>query len=297
MASLEDFEARMNATIERNAFLESELDEKESLKVAVQRLKDETRDLRAELRVLAAPATPARAPPPGSVVNGIGGAATPTKRAFSLDSPINGSAIPTFSPAVVGSCEANNNVDSNKLANGNNNSAGGVPAPPLTPSARISALNIVGDLLRKVGALELKLSSCRNIVKENSGATSSGTGVSSGLVLGASRALSPHASSNHLAQSSSNPHFTFGTGVRSNTTPSTPSSSPGLTFPSSTPQQKLVLNPYVTDRSSRRVSSSAGSGTPSGYGSKVPNNGHLVGIGGPASGPPPVPVAGGSKRV
>ena len=39
LASLEDFEARMNSTIERNAFLESELDEKESLKVSVQRLK------------------------------------------------------------------------------------------------------------------------------------------------------------------------------------------------------------------------------------------------------------------
>ena len=31
--------------------------------------------------------------------------------------------------------------------------------------SRISALGIVGDLLRKVGALELKLVSCRNIVK------------------------------------------------------------------------------------------------------------------------------------
>jgi hypothetical protein len=30
--------------IERNAFLESELDEKESLKAAVQRMKDETRE-------------------------------------------------------------------------------------------------------------------------------------------------------------------------------------------------------------------------------------------------------------
>lgn len=38
---------------------------------------------------------------------------------------------------------------------------------PLTPSARISALNIVGDLLRKVGALESKLASCRNFVKDN----------------------------------------------------------------------------------------------------------------------------------
>ena len=47
MASLEDFESRMNSAIERNAFLESELDQKESLKSVVQRMKDETRDLRA----------------------------------------------------------------------------------------------------------------------------------------------------------------------------------------------------------------------------------------------------------
>merc|ERR1711974_306989 len=39
LASLEDFEGRMNAAIERNAFLESELDEEENLKMAVQRLK------------------------------------------------------------------------------------------------------------------------------------------------------------------------------------------------------------------------------------------------------------------
>lgn len=43
MTSLEDFEARLNLAIERNAFLESELDEKEDLKVMVQRLKDEAR--------------------------------------------------------------------------------------------------------------------------------------------------------------------------------------------------------------------------------------------------------------
>lgn len=43
LVSLEDFEARLNLAIERNAFLESELDEKETLKAMVQRLKDETR--------------------------------------------------------------------------------------------------------------------------------------------------------------------------------------------------------------------------------------------------------------
>lgn len=37
--------------IERNAFLESELDEKETLKSVVQRLKDETRDLKGELAI------------------------------------------------------------------------------------------------------------------------------------------------------------------------------------------------------------------------------------------------------
>jgi hypothetical protein len=42
----------MNIAIERNAFLESELDEKESLKAVVQRMKDESRDLRAELQIL-----------------------------------------------------------------------------------------------------------------------------------------------------------------------------------------------------------------------------------------------------
>jgi len=43
----------MNVAIERNAFLESELDEKECLRAVAQRMKDETRDLRAELKILA----------------------------------------------------------------------------------------------------------------------------------------------------------------------------------------------------------------------------------------------------
>lgn len=47
IVSLEDFEGRLNQAIERNAFLESELDEKESLLVSVQRLKDEARGEKA----------------------------------------------------------------------------------------------------------------------------------------------------------------------------------------------------------------------------------------------------------
>ncbi|KAI5651875.1 nuclear distribution protein nudE-like 1 isoform X2 [Phthorimaea operculella] len=45
----------------------------------------------------------------------------------------------------------------------------------MTPSSRVTAINIVGDLLRKVGALESKLASCRGSVrpKEHSPNTNS----------------------------------------------------------------------------------------------------------------------------
>ena len=46
VCSLEDFEQRLNSAIERNAFLENELDEKEELIVSVQRLKDESRGIK-----------------------------------------------------------------------------------------------------------------------------------------------------------------------------------------------------------------------------------------------------------
>lgn len=148
LASLEDFEGRMNAAIERNAFLESELDEKESLKMSVQRLKDETRDLRSELKVL----NPQFEEEPDNDKNvGLQMNLDSNKmREDAEGKPINGdSATPQ------------------KLSNGFGPTHHNGSTPPLTPSARISALGIVGDLLRKVGALELKLVSCRNIVKEN----------------------------------------------------------------------------------------------------------------------------------
>lgn len=137
LASLEDFEGRMNNAIERNAYLESELDEKDNLKAAVQRLKDETRDLRSELKVLNPQVSEDEEPD------------NDKQMAREEDSNKKAAATPP------------------KLTNGFSSSHQSGPTPPLTPSARISALGIVGDLLRKVGALELKLVSCRNIVKEN----------------------------------------------------------------------------------------------------------------------------------
>ncbi|XP_048761779.1 nuclear distribution protein nudE homolog 1-like [Ostrea edulis] len=150
VVSLEDFEVRLNQAIERNAFLESELDEKETLTETVQRLKDEAKDLRSELNVV-------QTRPPSSAEN----LATKEDR--------NSNAIHVPIRKKQDSMEENSINDKSSLSTPPNR---GIPmrsstSTPLTPSARISALNIVGDLLRKVGALESKLASCRNFVKDN----------------------------------------------------------------------------------------------------------------------------------
>lgn len=149
ITSLEDFEQRLNQAIERNAFLESELDEKESLLVSVQRLKDEARDLRQELAVRERPSEVTRMSAPSS----------PTPDNEKIDSAVQASLSLPATPLSQSLDNAFNNQKAAALANGCNNSA-------LTPAARISALNIVGDLLRKVGALESKLAACRNFAKD-----------------------------------------------------------------------------------------------------------------------------------
>ncbi|XP_053327791.1 nuclear distribution protein nudE homolog 1 isoform X2 [Spea bombifrons] len=147
--SLEDFEKRMNEAIEKNAILESELDEKENLQVSVQRLKDEARDLRQELAVQE------KQEKPKSSVCG-------SPNSSRIDSTVQTSApsTPLAHRGTLSSLGSPMTCRSSFDA--------GYSGTPLTPSARISALNIVGDLLRKVGALESKLASCRNFVYEQS---------------------------------------------------------------------------------------------------------------------------------
>lgn len=162
--SLEDFEQRMNQVIERNAFLESELDEKENLLESVQRLKDEARDLRQELAVRQKERRPSSSlgkdtDRPDMVCSSAGNPVTPSK-------PIS-SYVTT--PA-------------SNIRRGDN-----LTGTPLTTSARISALNIVGELLRKVGNLESKLASCRDFVYDtsvNRPALTAGPGSPSGLDAG-----------------------------------------------------------------------------------------------------------------
>uniref|UniRef100_W5N6J7 NudE neurodevelopment protein 1-like 1b n=1 Tax=Lepisosteus oculatus TaxID=7918 RepID=W5N6J7_LEPOC len=157
IVSLEDFEQRLNQAIERNAFLESELDEKESLLVSVQRLKDEARDLRQELAVRERQTDVTRMSAPSS----------PTMDSDKMDSAVQASLSLPATP--IGKSIDNGFSSPKGIPNGCSNS-------PLTPSARISALNIVGDLLRKVGALESKLAACRNFAKDQASRKSYSSG-------------------------------------------------------------------------------------------------------------------------
>jgi len=152
LGSLEDFETRLHTAIERNAFLESELDDKESLAVMVQRLKDETKELKQELQVRQK-----------SIHETPDNEKTAEK---SIDE--NEKSDPTKSPVGAPFGSSNSSNSSNKMPSSTPLKLP-VTESGITQAARHSALNIVGDLLRRVGALENKLSTCRTMVKEGNG--------------------------------------------------------------------------------------------------------------------------------
>ncbi|XP_035694390.1 nuclear distribution protein nudE-like 1 isoform X2 [Branchiostoma floridae] len=174
VVSLEEFDGRLNQAIERNAFLESELEEKDQLMETIQRLKDEARDLRLELNVRPTPLSTSKEQagedkdeekPDNDKVERR---SRPTPISMPDNRAVLEKGISTTPP--VGTPPPLRDRGSFSQMNG---AASG--STPLTPSARISALNIVGDLLRKVGALESKLASCRNFVKDQPGSRSSGS--------------------------------------------------------------------------------------------------------------------------
>nr|CAH8872616.1 unnamed protein product [Trichobilharzia regenti] len=124
VVTLEDFESRLNQAIERNAFLENELCEKEDLVVTVQRLKDETRDLHQELAITR------RQPdsiPHHEISDGDGAHPKKTNAKSTQDCTVQ----------TDNSCFYNS---------------------ALTPSVRLAALNLVNNALQKITQLEMKLS-------------------------------------------------------------------------------------------------------------------------------------------
>ena len=177
-ASLDDFEKKLNHQIEKNVLLENELGEKEQLEEIIQRLKDEARDLKQEL--LVQQQTPSSALSSYDVVTENEMAIQQQQqqqqerkksseqiKSFSRPGSLYG-----YSEKKNGSSSAPSKLLVNQLTNsdplpgGQTTSRTATDLPNcsmLSPSTRISVLNIVSDLLRKVGALESRLNqtSCK----------------------------------------------------------------------------------------------------------------------------------------
>ncbi|XP_059047021.1 nuclear distribution protein nudE homolog 1 isoform X2 [Achroia grisella] len=135
--SVSCIETLLNQAYERNAVLESEVDEIENLRVKLQRATDEARDLKQELKVV-------ERIPPHKKEDGI-----PNENTV-----VNGH--------ITNSNRTQVEIEPQSLSSPQKREING---NAMTPSARVSAINIVGDLLRKVGALESKLASCRGTVR------------------------------------------------------------------------------------------------------------------------------------
>ncbi|XP_066910525.1 nuclear distribution protein nudE-like 1 [Clytia hemisphaerica] len=178
ICSLEEFDSRLNSAIERNAFLENELEEKEELIITVQRLKDEARDLKADLALSSRTRHPSLSEQSSKSSSFNESPTKPPLDATTTTTPKSSETTReivnnTSNHQITNTPKKNHETmeaeknKTNALHNSTTPPSRIQQSNPMTPSARISALNIVSDLLRKVGALESKLASCRNFVQDH----------------------------------------------------------------------------------------------------------------------------------
>lgn len=171
MFSLGEFESKLNEALERNSILEMELDDKDELAETVQRLRDEARDLKQEIAVRQQKAqkeitnqgqmnvnTPSSTSTFTTITNNETFISTmptsmetdtlPQVQVSTSVSPItNSSALNTILNELQLISQGKSNA--NHFQNSSVQQQQQQP-PPITPSTRISALNFVGDALRKV---------------------------------------------------------------------------------------------------------------------------------------------------
>uniref|UniRef100_A0A6G1SFU1 Nuclear distribution protein nudE 1 n=1 Tax=Aceria tosichella TaxID=561515 RepID=A0A6G1SFU1_9ACAR len=226
-ASLEDFECQLNQQIERNVLLENEVTEKEELECIVQRLKEESRDLKHELIAKRSEASKKKqqmidsclalkSPTDtsslsltnqshlddnendkenhqndqlkGEIAAGAAASAAQTGPA-KTESSLYRSSPSNIKPSMVDSTtsppttphthfsfspnshQSSSDSSSSKITDSKSQQTSNPPSPTMpamvmSPSSRISALNIVSDLLRKVLSLESKLSTAKKVTTE-----------------------------------------------------------------------------------------------------------------------------------
>ncbi|XP_055913032.1 nuclear distribution protein nudE homolog isoform X2 [Eupeodes corollae] len=140
--SIAYFETMLDKEYEKNALLEVEVDEKEKLQVKLQRLMDETRDLKQELNI--------KTRYPSTTPNGVAESSVLSENLSN----------PTIATIPTGNSQSSlNEYNQNSLKNPDNMLNGNAAA--MTASSRTTALNIVADMLRKLNAMETKLKAYR----------------------------------------------------------------------------------------------------------------------------------------
>lgn len=160
MVTEEEIEAKFNLAIEKNALLESELDEKEGLKVIVQRLMDEIRDLKQEIQV-----QERYQPDNDKSADRVRNIVDSNKLQVELEThtpPTSPLASQNMSQTVhtpPPPLKIGNGVVGGMIGNNNNNNMN----PPLAPCTRILAMNMIGDLMRKVGLDRWVCMDCRRV--------------------------------------------------------------------------------------------------------------------------------------
>ncbi|KAG5678120.1 hypothetical protein PVAND_007819 [Polypedilum vanderplanki] len=188
--SVSGFEAMLNQAYEKNAILEMEVDDKEQLQVNLQRLMDEARDLKQELKI-----RNISIPPQINDTTVANVTSTPSRnKAAALDASVstlndindskNNNSL-SFNASSIGSLlnsdfsiansstqtlnESTLHINDNTAISTTLNKSSEksvlkydcaiANSNPIAASTRVSALNIVADLLKKLDNLEAKLKS------------------------------------------------------------------------------------------------------------------------------------------
>lgn len=171
MFSLGEFESKLNEALERNSILEMELDDKDELAETVQRLRDEARDLKQEIAVRQQKAQHTKELHNQSCQindtlinsNQMDTDCVPTSplaQTLKQQTTNNSSLNNILNELLISQTKNNtNNISTSSQSNHQlqqttlnhfQTQTSQTQQQPVTPSIRISALNFVGDALRKV---------------------------------------------------------------------------------------------------------------------------------------------------
>ncbi|CAO1431815.1 unnamed protein product [Diamesa serratosioi] len=167
--SVSGFEAMLNQAYEKNALLEMEIDEKEQMQINLQRLMDEARDLKQELKIrnISLPPKPntelldISTASPVKNTTLIGGVVDNVSKINDInDSKNNNNNLNlSLNASTLDKTNTSLNLSLSETLQNISNDCNLSTNSPIAASTRVSALNIVADLLKKLDNLEAKLKS------------------------------------------------------------------------------------------------------------------------------------------